>query len=160
MSSKKTSKAKVKESGTMSDEIRRNRRGSVSEPEPNDGIPVEAQPGQGHGESMEEMMKRFVREEVSRAAEKNDMDSFTESDDFEEEDPNVLPLTHHEVIAMTDEELSEYAPDGVTLTDEEAPQESPDGTEEKDAFSEAPDEGSAPAPEPAQAPQEDHPPIG
>lgn len=109
------------------------------------GLPVEVvPPGCGQPESLESMLQRMVRGALSRDAEAKGFDSFEDADDFEEEDPDVISLTHHEVAAMTDEELRDEATSlGYTLTDGEAPQESK-------AIEMAPDEdegtGSAPAP--------------
>ena len=102
-----------------------NRRGVKTEPEKNSGIPFESVPPgfTKKPESLQEMLARMVKGEISKRADEQDMDTFEESDDFEEEDPETMPLTHHEVIAMTDDELLDHVPYGVEI---KVPQESPD----------------------------------
>lgn len=64
------------------------------------------------------MVQKYIRETVSAAAVDDGNDSFEDADDFEEEDPDIIPLTHHQVIAMEDHELREYAAGyGLQLTD-------------------------------------------
>lgn len=58
--------------------------------------------------SIQEEIKRFFRNQLSEQAEAQGFETFDESDDFEEEDPEIVPLTHHEVAGMTDAELAEY----------------------------------------------------
>jgi len=90
------------------------------DPEPNSGIPFEV-PGGERPLTMQEMIQKYIREEVSRdlGNSDQDVDSFDEADDFEEEDPETIPLTHHQVIAMTDDELRDVASGlyGVDLVD-------------------------------------------
>lgn len=87
-------------------------------PEVNSGIPLAGNPGK-KPLTMQEMVKLYIREEVSKAAQAQDADSFEDADDFEEEDPDILPMTHHQVIAMTDEELREVGHGyGVEFDDE------------------------------------------
>lgn len=94
-----------------------------TEPEFNSGIPVEMTVHQERPLSIEEMVQRYVRTTISAAAEDDDADSFEEADDFEEEDPDVIDLTHHQVLAMSDDEVRDYASNyGVSIP--EAPQES------------------------------------
>lgn len=94
-------------------------------PEVNNGIPVE-----GIVEekplTIQEMVQKYIREELSAAAVQDGEGSFDEEDDFElDDDEGDLPLTHHQVIAMSDDELAEEAQQyGVELTNGEAPQES------------------------------------
>ncbi|WNK14911.1 MAG: hypothetical protein [Microvirus sp.] len=74
------------------------------EPEYNSGVPVEP-PGGVRPLSMEEIIRMHVRNAISTEAVAEGMESFEDADDFEEEDPDVLPLTHHQVVAMTDQEI-------------------------------------------------------
>lgn len=85
---------------------------------------MEVKPGHQRPETFEQMVARFVKGTLSEKADEGGFDSFEDADDFTEEDPETLPLTHHEVIAMTTEELQDYAPEGAVLL-EEAPQEAP-----------------------------------
>jgi len=91
------------------------------DPEKNSGIPVEV-PGGERPLTMQEMIQRYVRQEVSRAADAQDLDTFDEADDFEEEDPDVIPLTHHQVVAMDESELRDTARSlyGIDLVDDVA----------------------------------------
>jgi len=90
-----------------------------SDPEQNSGVPVAGNPGK-KPLTMQEMVKLYIREEVSKAAQAEDAETFDEADDFEEEDPDILPMTHHQVIAMTDDELYEVAASyGVEFDDDE-----------------------------------------
>lgn len=74
--------------------------------------------------SIQELVQRYVREAMSPAAEAEGMESFDEADDFEEEDPDVVPLTHHEVIAMDEDELRGHAAGyGLELHNGQVPQE-------------------------------------
>jgi len=96
--------------------------------EKHSGIPVEMPSGAARPLSMKEMVQRYIREEVSRSASQDDgQESWEEANDFTEEDPDTIPLTHHQVIAMDDSELREEAMSsyGIDLVDDrpEAPQE-------------------------------------
>jgi len=91
------------------------------DPEKNSGIPVEV-PGGERPLTMQEMIQRYIRQELAGqvAVEKGeDVDSFDEADDFEEDDPEIIPLTHHQVIAMDESELRESARSlyGIDLVD-------------------------------------------
>jgi len=92
------------------------------QPEYNSGIPIEVPAGQ-RPLTMAEMVKRYIREEVSKAAAAEDFDTFDESDDFDEEDPETIPLTHHQVIAMDARELRDVAlvDYGIDLVDDPPP---------------------------------------
>lgn len=87
----------------------------------NSGIPVEV-PGAKKPLTMQEMIQRYIREEVARdlGHKSGEVDTWDESDDFEEEDPDTLPMTHHQVIAMDDSELREEAQAyGIDLVDDD-----------------------------------------
>jgi len=79
------------------------------QPEENSGIPVEAQVGFHRPPSIEEMVKMYIRQNVSQAADEDGEETFDEADDFEEEDPDVIPITHHQIVAMTEDELRGHA---------------------------------------------------
>lgn len=88
-----------------------NARGEYHPPEANSGIPyagIVPPPNAHQPLSIQEEIRRFVRQELSQQAEAEGNETFDEADDFEEEDPDIIPLTHHEVVAMTDAELMEY----------------------------------------------------
>lgn len=87
--------------------IVRNFRGSVRVPEVNSGIPVAGMPGTFTPPSLEDMIRQYIRTEVSSAADKDGDETFEESDDFDlgPDEEDELPITHHEVVGMTDEEL-------------------------------------------------------
>lgn len=111
--------------------IGRLRRGD-RQPEKNSGIRLESATGV-KPLTIEELIKRHIREGVIAAQlGQQNADTFEEADDFEEDDPEVIPLTHHQVIAMTDSELREQALSGygIDLVDDtpaSGPSASPDG---------------------------------
>lgn len=86
----------------------------------NSGIPLELPAKMAKPETLESMIKRYIREgELQKAIGATDAESFDEADDFEEEDPDTIPLTHHQVIAMDDSELREHAQHyGIEISDE------------------------------------------
>ncbi|UDN67903.1 hypothetical protein [robinz microvirus RP_178] len=91
-------------------------------PEVNSGIGFEIPTGK-EPLTMQEMVKRYIREAVSAQAVNDGQESFSEANDFEEEDPDVVPLTHHQVVAMDDSELREEAGNlGYMLTDDDPPE--------------------------------------
>lgn len=95
----------------------------TSEPEFNSGIPIEVTPHVERPLSFEEMVQRYVRTTLSDHAADEGDETFDEADDFDEEDPDVMDLTHHQVLAMSDDEVRDYASNyGINLP--EAPQES------------------------------------
>jgi len=74
--------------------------------------------------TMREMIQRYIREEAASdlGHDPDEVDSFEEAEDFEEEDPDTIPLTHHQVIAMDESELREHARAyGVDLVDDNSP---------------------------------------
>lgn len=94
------------------------RKSKVRDVEVNDGVPVAGTPTV-RPLTMSELVKQMIRREVSRDAQAEGYESFEEADDFEEEDPDVLPLTHHQVEAMNRHELQEEANGyGLELVDE------------------------------------------
>lgn len=95
------------------------------DPEVNDGVPVTGMPGMTRPRSLQELIRQYVRNEVSASAADDGEETFDEADDFEEEDPDTIPLTHHNVAAMDDAELAGIAAGyGITFEeDREAPQE-------------------------------------
>ncbi|UDN67661.1 hypothetical protein [robinz microvirus RP_86] len=95
------------------------------DPEYNSGIGFEIPTGKAPL-TMQEMVQRYIREAVSAQAVDDGQESFEEANDFEEDDPDVIPLTHHQVIAMDDSELREEAGNlGYFLTDDSPPTEAP-----------------------------------
>lgn len=50
--------------------------------------------------SIQEELKRFVRQELSQAADQAEADTFEEANDFDEEDPDTLDLTAYELHAL------------------------------------------------------------
>ncbi|WNK13854.1 MAG: hypothetical protein [Microvirus sp.] len=71
------------------------------------------------------MIQRYIRTEMSRSAALDDLETFDENDDLEEDfddDGNSLPMTHHQVIAMSEQELRGVAASyGVDLESDSAP---------------------------------------
>lgn len=65
-----------------------------------DPTPLEIPAGMRRPETVNEMMARMIRTEVSRAAESAGAESFEDSFDFDVDDPEELPLTGHEFVAM------------------------------------------------------------
>lgn len=64
-----------------------------------DPTPVELPFGAQRPESLQDMIRRLVRTDVSRAAEQAGAETFEEANDFEvEEDDAESSLTHHEVL--------------------------------------------------------------
>ncbi|AXH75026.1 MAG: hypothetical protein [Microviridae sp.] len=93
------------------------------QPEENDGVGIEITPLQQRPLTIQEMMARYVRQ-LSAQAEQEGEESFEEADDFEEEDPDYIPITHHQVVAMSDDELRGVAAAyGIEVNDPQAPQE-------------------------------------
>ena len=83
----------------------------------NSGVPVESQTGI-KPLSMEEIIRMHVRNALSEEAVNDGNESFEDADDFEEEDPDVMPMTHHQVVAMTDQELRGVAAGyGIDISD-------------------------------------------
>jgi len=79
------------------------------DPEKNSGVPV-AVPGGERPMTMQEMIKKYIREEIRQDVVHGDQaEDFDEADDFDEDDPEVIPLTHHQVFAMSDQELRDHA---------------------------------------------------
>ncbi len=66
-----------------------------------DKTPVEIPIGYHEPESLADQMRRFITEEVSRAAESVDAGSFDQEDDFEDDDPM---LTNYELTDMQEVE--------------------------------------------------------
>lgn len=124
------------------------------EPEHNSGIPIEVPISAEKPESIEDIMARMIRAD-RMSQEEEYFETQEEADDFEEVDPDTIDLTHHQVIAMDDLELEEYAEAaGITLYDDpeapqegagepsaEAPSESTDSTE----TAERPEEAAGPS---------------
>lgn len=65
-----------------------------------DPTPVEIPLDMKRPETVQEMMARMVRTEVSQMAASRGMESFEESFDFDVDDDVELPLTSHELVAM------------------------------------------------------------
>lgn len=87
------------------------------DPEENCGVPTEAPVSAHRPPSIEDMVKMYIRQNVSAAAQADDDESFDEADDFEEEDADTIPITHHQVVAMTEDELRGHAASyGLELT--------------------------------------------
>jgi len=90
------------------------------DPERNTGARRELPSGGQRPLTMQEMVQRYIREEISKSAAADDMETFEESDDFGEDDPEIIPLTHHQVIAMDEVELRGVALQhyGIDLVDD------------------------------------------
>lgn len=68
-----------------------------------DPRPVEVPAGLGRPLSLHDEIKRFVRMELSRAAQAQALETFEENDDFDVEDEEELPLSDYEVREMAAE---------------------------------------------------------
>lgn len=92
-----------------------------SEPEKNSGIPV-AVDTPVKPLSIHEIIQKYVREELSPRAVEEGSESFEDADDFEPaQDEDIIPLTHHQVVAMTDDEIRGVASSyGIELKDSTA----------------------------------------
>ncbi|AXH73156.1 MAG: hypothetical protein [Microviridae sp.] len=93
------------------DFVQRNFRGAVSQPEYNSGVPMVGMPGTVQPPSIQEMIRQYIRTEVSDQADQDGEETFEEADDFEVDgdDEDMLPMTHHEVLAMDEMELRGHA---------------------------------------------------
>lgn len=87
------------------------------DPEDLDPIPL-AIPVDNSPPSMRELVQEYVEDALSKHAIENDMGTFAEEDDFEEEDPELLNLSGFEV---QDYEMEEEIP----IADASPPPESP-----------------------------------
>lgn len=83
-------------------------------PEVVDPVPIHI-PGEDRPLSLREEMRRFIRDEISKAAVDNGVGSFEEEDDFEAEDAESDMLTPYTVLDMQPEpnEVG-YEPDPVS----------------------------------------------
>lgn len=96
----------------------------ASDVEKLDPTPIEATVPIHTHLTMQEELRRFVREQVSQAANEVGAETFEEANDFEEENPDLLDMTAYELDAL---QVDDTPPlDGV-----EAPQEAdlPEGDE-------------------------------
>lgn len=81
-----------------------------------DPTPAPMPPGIGRAFTLQEQIKRMIRQEVSRAAEEEDLETFEEADDFDvDEDPD--PLSAYELV----EGVPEW-PGGVKDEDADGPE--------------------------------------
>lgn len=105
-----------------------------AEPEKVDPVPMEV-PVQYRDQTptTKELVQQYVASAMSRWAEDNDFGSFTEEDDFDEEDPEVLPLSGFEV-AFEEDEFSEPVP----ISPEDAPEAQGEAPEEPTVGTAAP----------------------
>lgn len=111
----------------------------------NSGAQVEGVTGMKRPKSLNQMLAELVERRISQMAVDQGGESFEDADDFEEEDADTLPMSHHEVIAMTDDELRGIAANyGVDLLDKpgKVPQEGAAAPNGATATSET---GAAPA---------------
>lgn len=115
------------------------------EPEYNSGVPIEGATQAPAPLTIEQMIQRYIRTEVSSNAVAEGDESFEDADDFEpDDDEDVLPLTHHQVVAMTDQELRGVAAQyGVDLVDP-APPPAPPAPRGSSGAPEAPPAGTSP----------------
>lgn len=68
-----------------------------------DPTPVAIPLGYERPESLEQKMMRFIRHQLSSAAQGQGMESFDEANDFDIDDDDVMPLTHYELADMHEE---------------------------------------------------------
>lgn len=109
-----------------------------------DPTPLEMPLGMRKPESMEDMIRRFVRQEASRVAQAEGMESFEEADDFEVEDDDLSD-------APTQYMVPEVGPDGPesldgikSLDPEEENNKQAKVEVKKQTSTEEPDDGQAP----------------
>ncbi len=94
----------------------------VRVPEVLDPIPLELPVGYNAEPSMRDLVQEYVRGALSQQAAEENLGTFEEEDDFEEENPNLLDLSGYEVTEF--EMVDEYpAPDAAP------PGGPPEGTE-------------------------------
>ncbi len=91
-----------------------------------DPTPIEIPVGFQKAEPLRDSIKRMVKEEFSVAAERSDMETFEEADDFENEEEDEF-LTPYTVMEMTDELESELIQD--PLGEKPPPEEEEEKTE-------------------------------
>lgn len=71
-----------------------NRQGRREHPDP---TPIEVPIGYKHPPTLREQMQMYIREELSVQAKAQGLGSFDEENDFEAEDPDIIPLSGYEV---------------------------------------------------------------
>ncbi len=99
------------------------------DPENVDTTPIEMPLGAMRPTPLQDIVARMVREAVE--SEKGDeFETFEESNDFEEEDPDVMDFTPYEMTAMQDEH---YFQDADAHREQEQQQRSPDPEEDPPA---------------------------
>ncbi|WNK13870.1 MAG: hypothetical protein [Microvirus sp.] len=97
--------------------------------ETNSGIPVAVAPQAQRPLTIQEMVQKYIREAVSSQAVDDGQESFEDADDFEEDDPDTIPITHHQVVAMDDNELRSIAASyGIVLSDPPGSSGAPEAT--------------------------------
>ncbi len=109
-----------------------------------DPIPIAPTVNQSKPETLQDEIRRFIRQEVSTHAELAGNESFEEADDFEEENPEHLDLSPYEFVEIQEE----YIPE-VTADPTQAPQEA-----DLPAELASDHEADEPSETPAQAPQD------
>ena len=102
-------------------------------PEPHDPVRLEMPIGMQGPPSMRALVQQYVREAVSEQAHSDDLGSFEEEDDFEEEDPELLDLSGYEIreYEMVEEfpQADASPPEGEAVEEPQAPSEAPPVTE-------------------------------
>ncbi len=111
-----------------------------------DTTPMAAPVGADRPMTLQEEIQRFIKTEISQAAEDKQMETFEEADDFEEDDPDHVDLTPYNLTQLQEEEpLPLDVPEETTQAPQEADLPETDTSD--------PDADAVPPP-PAQAPQE------
>lgn len=93
-----------------------------------DPTPVEVPLGYQQPLTLQEEMRRFIREEISRAAQEGGAGTFEEEDDFDVDDDDDLPLSEYELTELQSEvplEKKVKTPPPAKPPDDAAPQAQP-----------------------------------
>lgn len=105
--------------------------------------------------TIQEMIQKYVREALSPQMADEGHETFEESEDFEVDDDDELPLTHHNIAAMPEDELRGHAAHyGIELASTPSRQVPQEGQPPRAATQPANAGGGVPG-APPEAPQED-----
>lgn len=96
--------------------------GGDPQPEKNSGIPVEMPTSCRRPDSLESMIAKYVHAHVQRES-KEELETWEDADDFDEQDPDTLEMTKYEFTDMPEPMDPTYDPYYRPEPPQEAPQE-------------------------------------